>query len=168
MKTKFSFTIDGIPESWRRAGINRKNCSVYDTNKAYKKRVWSVIKEHQKDNHPNPDLYNSMVKIKMVFYMPIPRYAKKRNLTGTPYCKAPDLDNLTKLVLDIFTKYIIHDDRQVVELSAKKEYSDRPRTEVEYEALIESTEISSDAKLSKQNKIFKFPRPKYATSSLSN
>lgn len=166
MKTKFSFTIKGIPESWNRAGINRKNYSIYDTNKAYKKRVWTTIKDHEKENHENPDLYNSMIKIKVAFFMPIARYNKNKIKIGTPHNKVPDLDNLIKLVLDIFSKHIIHDDHQVVELNAKKEYSDNPRTEVEYEALIEDTEISSDAKLSRQNKILKFKKPSYAKSAL--
>jgi Holliday junction resolvase RusA-like endonuclease len=42
----------------------------------------------------------------------------------------PDLDNLDKFYLDILSKEIFPDDKQVVELSSKKFFSKKPRTEI--------------------------------------
>lgn len=46
-------------------------------------------------------------------------------------CKKPDVDNLAKSVLDAINTLAYDDDKQVVELTVKKYYSDDPRTEVE-------------------------------------
>ena len=42
----------------------------------------------------------------------------------------PDLDNLTKFCQDAMNKIFWRDDAQICELTAWKEYSERPRTEI--------------------------------------
>jgi len=49
--------------------------------------------------------------------------------------KKPDIDNIVKVVLDALNKVAFEDDSQVVEIIAKKEYSDRELLEVVIEEM---------------------------------
>lgn len=80
----------------------------------------------------------SSISIVMEFYMPRPKAhfgtgknaGKLKNNAPFRHCKAPDLDNLTKFVLDALNKIYWKDDRQIYSIRAKKMYNDNPRTEV--------------------------------------
>lgn len=80
-------------------------------------------------------LTDKPVSVTLLFYMPIPKsFSKKRiaelkqNKMACP--KKPDIDNLTKAVLDALNGRAYKDDNQIVELFARKEYSEQPRTEI--------------------------------------
>lgn len=67
------------------------------------------------------------------FFMPIPASVSKKQqhlLHDAPCQKKPDLDNLLKFLLDVLNGIAFHDDRQVTGISAFKQYSVWPRTEV--------------------------------------
>ncbi len=49
--------------------------------------------------------------------------------------KKPDIDNITKIILDAMNKFVIYDDTQVVELEVKKYYSKAPKIYVKVEEL---------------------------------
>jgi Holliday junction resolvase RusA-like endonuclease len=74
----------------------------------------------------------SMV-ISLFFQIPESWSNKKRlsalNGTVRPTVK-PDLDNCCKVVADALNGVVWHDDKQVVEVTVKKFYSDRPRANV--------------------------------------
>ena len=77
------------------------------------------------------------------FYMGIPKSdgkaKREKKLTGEiKPTKVPDIDNLQKLVQDSINKVVFYDDSQVVEIFARKLYSDKPRTEIKI------TEIGGD------------------------
>lgn len=76
----------------------------------------------------------SNLKLEIVFYMGIPLSRPKkwqeRAKAGLERPHKKDLDNLIKLVWDSMNGIFYYDDRQIIELSAKKFYSDTPRTEV--------------------------------------
>lgn len=61
------------------------------------------------------------------FYKTKPKSYPKR-ITG--WTKKPDLDNMTKLVLDAMNKVFYHDDAQIVEITSSKQYDEVPRTEI--------------------------------------
>lgn len=80
-------------------------------------------------------LTDKPVSVTLLFYMPIPKsFSKKKiaelrqNKMACP--KKPDIDNLTKAVLDALNGRAYKDDNQIVELFARKEYSEQPRTEI--------------------------------------
>ena len=71
------------------------------------------------------------VSVKLSFFLPRPKTVKRL----LPWVK-PDIDKLCRAVQDsLTTAGVWHDDSQVVELHASKEYSDRPGVLVEVEAL---------------------------------
>ena len=49
--------------------------------------------------------------------------------------KIPDIDNITKSILDGLNKVLYKDDKQVIELSVKKKYGEEPCVIVEYETI---------------------------------
>lgn len=73
----------------------------------------------------------------IIAYYKIPKsYSKKRIQRireGIEYpCKTPDADNVAKIVLDALNKIAYEDDKQVIELSVLKRYTeDKERVEVE-------------------------------------
>lgn len=80
------------------------------------------------------------VRLCVMAYFPIPASwsLKRQNaaLDGLEHvAKKPDLDNVVKAVKDGMNGVAWRDDCQVVSLVANKEYSDRPRVEVTFEAM---------------------------------
>lgn len=56
---------------------------------------------------------------------------RERKLTGAVLpCKKPDIDNVTKIILDALNGLAYEDDAQVVSIRADKRYSDRPQVEI--------------------------------------
>lgn len=71
----------------------------------------------------------------VTFYMPIPESTsgikKRQMVNGVIYhIKRPDIDNMEKAILDILNGIVLKDDSQIVELRAKKIYSDKPGTSI--------------------------------------
>lgn len=67
---------------------------------------------------PEPELWEALLEVRMIFYMPTKR--------------ATDTDNLIKSVLDAGNGIIYRDDKQVHRVEAEKRYDKHnPRTEVE-------------------------------------
>ena len=50
-------------------------------------------------------------------------------------CKAPDWDNIGKIVTDALNGLAYEDDKQIVDAHVIKLYSDQPRVEVELEEI---------------------------------
>lgn len=74
------------------------------------------------------------VTVQIDFFYPIPAsWSKKKRdaAEGEPCQVKPDLDNAGKLILDALNEIVYEDDKQVVCLSLKKQYSSNPRTEID-------------------------------------
>lgn len=76
------------------------------------------------------------VALRMEFGMPIPaswpKYRRAEALQGSLLpAKKPDIDNLVKAVLDALNGIAYDDDGQVVEVSARKVYTESPAVKVE-------------------------------------
>lgn len=75
------------------------------------------------------------LKVEIDFYMSIPKSTSKKKYikmlsNEIRPLKKIDLDNGIKIILDALNKVAFDDDKQVIEVSARKFYSDTPRTEV--------------------------------------
>lgn len=148
----FKFVIPGKPKTWSRPGVNWRK-RLYDRDKAYKKRGRRLLEEamEERDTH---GLFDKQIWVDIHFYMPISSNIGLKTakiLDGKYHSIRPDVDNLTKLALDILNKTLIYDDSQICDLRARKIYSLKPRTEVFYGECDEPTDpehkTSSDAQL---------------------
>ena len=76
---------------------------------------------------------NEPLCVELWFYLPIPKSASMRlrdRLRNDWVTKKPDIDNLTKSILDGCNGIAYADDNQIAATVAYKIYADRPRTEV--------------------------------------
>jgi Holliday junction resolvase RusA-like endonuclease len=75
------------------------------------------------------------IKATITAYMPIPKSESKKKKAAMeaglirPKTKV-DIDNICKAILDALNKIAYDDDGQIVELHAKKLYSENPRAEI--------------------------------------
>ena len=75
--------------------------------------------------HKPASLYKGALLLKIYFFMPTP---KKK--ASNQHIVKPDLSNLIKFVEDSANGILFADDKQIVEIYAKKIYSENPRTEL--------------------------------------
>ena len=131
---KISFTVDGNPFGWQRAGQNHYTGAVYTQNKTrqHEQLVALAYRLAAKGYMFPADTY---VDLEVIAYVKIPKSATKarraKMLSGKirPTTK-PDWDNLGKLVSDALNGVAYDDDKRVVDARVRKFYSDRPRTQV--------------------------------------
>lgn len=120
----------GDPIAWKRPGFKKagKFLLSYDQQAKLKETCkWQIKSQYRNEPIACP------VSLEIVFFMPIPKATsgikKRQMLNGVCFhMKRPDLDNLQKFVLDCLTNVILLDDAQIVEIRAKKIYSDKPGT----------------------------------------
>lgn len=120
----------GVPISKSRPKFRRvgKHVTTYDPQASQKKtvsiRLLSLFKSCiQKD---------VAYRVHFEFFMPLPQSAsrreKNRKLWSGVHSEKPDLDNLIKFYLDAANEILWKDDRFIFEVSARKAYSENPRT----------------------------------------
>lgn len=130
---RVSFTVDGDPFGWQRAGQNRRTGAVYTKSKTRSRE--QLIGYAYRAAHGMLFPRGSYIRLIVIAYMRIPKSATKAKrelmLTGKirPTVK-PDWDNLGKLVSDALNGIAYDDDKSVVEAVVRKYYSDRPRTQI--------------------------------------
>jgi Holliday junction resolvase RusA-like endonuclease len=106
-----------VPRGWTRPIITDSNRSL----KAWQQLVTEAASQAM-DAVPDGDraLMLGGVRLSIVFYLPRPKSMSKRI---RHHCKAPDLDKISRSVLDALSHVAYHDDAQVVELLAVKRYA---------------------------------------------
>ena len=129
-----TFEIHGIPKGQPRARAfaqrfgNKFSARMYDPGTAdeWKEMVYCALRPAVRTFSDQPSL--GAFKVSMRFAMPRPKshYGARGLKPSAPryVFGKPDIDNLTKLVLDVITKdgRVWRDDSQVVTLLAFKEY----------------------------------------------
>lgn len=120
------FIIPGDPTPLARPRFTAKK--IYDSQKNLK-LVASLTLQQQNNNAP---FLIGPLHLDVTFFMktPLSTSAKhKQSLYGKPHIFKADLDNLIKYVADICSNVIYHDDCIIAAITARKIYSDKPRTE---------------------------------------
>ena len=144
MTTSITFTIPGVPVAWARA---RRNGNRY-FNDAKTADYAEAVRWAAQEEMGGEEVMEGPVAVRMSFGFPVPKSWSKKlkaaalNGIRTPAVK-PDLDNLTKLILDAIQAdkkrapygVVFIDDKQVVEVFATKRYSTRPGVTVTVRAL---------------------------------
>lgn len=130
MQDKYNFTIYGECVAKARPRFTQYG-HVYTPakTKEYERLIKSVAREN------NIPCITTALKIDITIYKSIPaswtKKKKEQALSGEllPVVK-PDIDNYVKAVLDGLNGLLFVDDKQIIELTARKKYSDSARTEV--------------------------------------
>lgn len=117
---QFCLYVPGEPVAKARPRVG-KGGRVYTPRKTQVHE--SKIREEWLENYEDEPTKNP-VKISMTFYLTKPKKIPK-DFPDTPQ-KRPDIDNLIKTVLDALNGLAYEDDKQIVKVSARKEWSNRP------------------------------------------
>ncbi len=130
----YNFTVPGAPAGKGRPRITK--------NGAFTPKDTMVYENLVKNSYRLNRQLQGELKAEIIAYYPISKSTsnKKRlqmiDLIIRP-TKKPDIDNIVKSILDSLNNIAFHDDSQIVELIAKKYYSEQPRVEVILEELEE-------------------------------
>ena len=119
-KTEIFFPFE--PVSKGRPRFFRGHAYTPKTTQEYEKNI-SEYYQSQTD-----DFYETAIKVKLVFNMPIPKSTTKKNrqliAAGMIKCTVKkDIDNLSKAVIDGCLGVAYKDDRQITKLTAIKKYA---------------------------------------------
>ena len=134
-----SFTVYGDPKGKARPRITTINNHARSFQTAKQNAVENYIKMAYLETAESV-YFNGALSVRIIAYFPIPKSASKKKreemLIGSirPVIK-PDCDNILKCVEDALNRIAYDDDKQIVDSSISKYYSDRPRTEIEIREL---------------------------------
>lgn len=133
---KYEFEMIGEIVGKARPRMNTRTGKAYTPtntkNYEYFLRQWFIRK------YPNFKPIETKVKVEMVAYFSIPKSTSKKreaemlagNISPT---KKPDIDNITKIILDAMNKFAYLDDTQVTQCTVIKKYAAIPKVVVTIE-----------------------------------
>jgi Holliday junction resolvase RusA-like endonuclease len=109
--TTLFFEVDGQPQPKARAAPSRRG-SFYNPSKVLETEFAAVYKAVFQDSSCTGVHFckKKLLRVNLQFLF----------AESTPVLRTPDIDNLSKLVLDALNRVAYEDDRQVVALSARK------------------------------------------------
>lgn len=118
--------LPGNPTPWASPVFSR--FKVFDKRSKEKDEGRKILREIYKGF-----LISYPIKLKLEFYLPIPKHTAKSTKEAMeekkiPHQKKPDLTNLIKLAEDLLKGIVIVDDNLVTKIVAQKYYSQEPRT----------------------------------------
>jgi len=133
--------LPGIPISKARPKFNRRGTYLqsYDPQKKIKDSIKNQIRSFvhtriYEDVEFARDFsqlcHSSAIIVRLDFFFPL---LSTKNLSPwffDEHIFKPDIDNISKWILDILSKEFFDDDKQIVELISKKSFSQKPRTEI--------------------------------------
>ncbi len=130
--SKVSFTVPGKPQAKARPRSTRsgivytpKNTVLYE----------NLVRTSFVEKYPEFVPETGYVEAEITAYFPIPKSKSKRirilmeKWFIRPKTK-PDVDNITKSILDSLNEIAFRDDSQVTDLTIRKRYSEQPRVDV--------------------------------------
>lgn len=133
---KYEFEMIGEITGKARPRMNMKTGKVYTPIKTkyyeYYLRQWFIRA------YPEFKPIVKKCKVNIIAYFEIPKSTSKKkkiemlNNEIAP-TKKPDIDNITKIILDAMNKFAFKDDTQVTKLEVEKRYSENPRIYVRIE-----------------------------------
>lgn len=134
-----SFVVRGLPVSQgsSRAFVVKGRPIITSTAKGL--AVWRRLVADVAQGYAPPDLWEGPIRIDLSFGLPKPKSAPKRRRVWPD--KRPDLDKLTRGVLDALTHIVFRDDSQIVEIAATKDYGP-PGVAIEIRRIVEGEGMS--------------------------
>lgn len=135
-----SFRVHGlpIPQGSTRAWVLHGKPVITSTAKGL--NTWRRLVADVAQNYAPSEPWEGPVGIELHFGLPKPKSAPKRKRVWPD--KRPDLDKLTRAVLDALTYVVFADDSQVIDIRASKDYG-APGVVVEIRRIL-SEEMNSE------------------------
>ena len=139
-EARITFQVHGlpIPQGSTRAWV--VNGKPIITSSAKGLSVWRRLVADVAQNYAPREPWEGPVGIELHFGLPKPKSAPKRKRVWPD--KRPDLDKLTRAVLDALTYVVFADDSQVIEIRASKDYG-APGVVVEIRRILDESELTA-------------------------
>lgn len=122
-------------------GRPRFNTKTYTTYTPEKTKAFEEkLKMYFIKKYKRPEVSENPFKIKILAEFKPPKSLSKKKqmqLIGKPYPKKPDMDNITKAILDSLNGLAYKDDNQIVSINAEKKYGLADRIIIILEEIIE-------------------------------
>lgn len=145
---KITIPIEPVEQARPRAVRMRKGVRLYDPAKVRNYKSELALRTSLRYNSKP---LTGPLDVRLKFYRHIQQSISKKErvlrLSGVhrPTVK-PDTDNYIKSTLDALNGLLWADDNQIVDLSASKFYSDKPRVEIEVREIVNDTSQISQKK----------------------
>jgi Holliday junction resolvase RusA-like endonuclease len=120
------YILAGEPVPLARGRLNSAQRRIYDSQKSLK-FLLSVSLRSQHEDRP---FFDGPLHLDVTFYMAQPKRSCKQY-----HHTRPDIDNLIKMLCDISSSILYHDDCLIAKITATKRYDPTPRTEFTLENL---------------------------------
>lgn len=132
----YEFEIPGEIVGKARPRMNTYTGKAYTPTKT--KNYEYQVKQWFKFTHPGFETILSSVRLTILAYFEIPKSTSKKKReqmlrNEIRPTKKPDIDNITKIILDALNKFVYKDDTQVVSLIVDKYYAETPKVVVKIE-----------------------------------
>lgn len=130
---KYEFEVVGDIKGKARPRMNTLTGATYTPNNT--KDYENLIKQYFKIKYPRYEPIEGRISVTIKAFFKIPKNTSKKNtelmLNGkiSP-TKKPDIDNITKVVLDALNKMAFKDDNQITKINVEKIYSETEKIEV--------------------------------------
>lgn len=128
---EYEFIVDGKVIGKERPRVNMNTGIVYTPGRT--KDYETLVQQSFRIKYPQYKMIKDRIGIDIIAYFKIPKGTSKTNtekmLNGeiSP-TKKPDIDNITKSILDAMNRFVIYDDNQVVKISVEKKYNIEDKT----------------------------------------
>lgn len=133
-----TFTVLGEPVGKARQRVTRFGTYTPEATTMYENLIKTEYRRQCRD-HRFDDKQPLRMEIRAEYLIPATASKVKRAamLRGEIRpMKKPDWDNVGKVVSDALNKLAYYDDKQIVECTVRKFYSDRPRVEITIEEIM--------------------------------
>ncbi len=132
----YEFEVIGDIVGKERPRVNTYTYMVYTPNRT--KEYEKLIQQYFKIKYPNHETLLGRLSVEIIAYMKIPKNTSKKksnemiegNISPT---KKPDIDNITKSVLDAMNKFVFKDDNQISKLAVEKRYGETEKVYIKVE-----------------------------------
>ncbi len=138
-ETLISFRVHGLPIPQGSTRVWMVKGRPITTSSAKGLSGWRRLVADVAQNYAPAEPWVGPVGIELHFGLPKPKSAPKRKRVWPD--KRPDLDKLTRAVLDALTYVVFADDSQVIEIRASKDYG-APGVVVEVRRILEAPDGS--------------------------
>lgn len=132
----YEFEVIGDIVGKQRPRVNMYTGNVYTPNRTKDYEEW--IRQSFFIKYPNFEMLSNRVKIEIIAYLKIPKSTSKKMSEKmlddiVSPLKKPDIDNITKVVLDAINNYVIKDDIQVSKIFVEKKYATEEKLYIKVE-----------------------------------
>ena len=128
--------IEGEPVGKGRPRVTNRGSFAHAYTPSKTKNYERLIQNTYLSNYTYSDMLQGPIKANLTAYFPIPNSLSKKKKEELlhnyeKHTKKPDIDNVIKSAFDALNNLAFTDDSNIVQLTAKKLYSENPRIELD-------------------------------------